>query len=100
MFLTPSGSLSYFLRRGLKSVEELKARVMAEKASAKLATNASATPPPASPIEERDAKVAAQIRARAEAEAKRKLSSGELSGGKSAIKVGCRALDFNPQQWY
>lgn len=74
-------------RRGLKSVEELKATVLAEKASAKLATNVAASTSPPSPIEERDAKVAAQIRERAEAEAKRKLSSGELQGGKGAIKV-------------
>ncbi|KDN53196.1 ATP11-domain-containing protein [Tilletiaria anomala UBC 951] len=61
--------------RGLKSIEELKAQVIAEKAAQKLSSKPAVS---SSPIEERDAKVAADIRARAEAEAKRKLESGQL----------------------
>lgn len=71
-------------KEGLSSVEELRARQEERRRAADAAASASADaarPTPMSGLTEQDAKVAAEIRARVEAEAKRKLETGQFGSG-------------------
>lgn len=73
-------------KEGLSSVEELRARQEERRkaADAAAAANADAGKKPAAGtagLTEQDAKVAAEIRARVEAEAKRKLETGQFGSG-------------------
>lgn len=91
-------------REGLSSIEELAAKRKAQK-DASVAASLGLKPPPrpTTPTEQRDADMAAKIRAAAEKEAKRKLASGDFSsnphtaGGKgdSPIKPLGSILDLS-----
>lgn len=88
-------------REGVTSVEELAAKRKAQRDASISAALGLKPPPPtaSSSIEQRDADLAARIRAAAEKEAKRKLESGELSsnpnGDKSPIKPLSSILDLS-----
>lgn len=84
-------------REGLSSIEELRSKRLAERQNT-LAQSSDHSPPaqsdaPQSSVQERDSKLAAEIRKRAQAEAKRKLERGEVTGGtgRNPIKVCIRS---------
>lgn len=86
-------------REGLSTIEELAAKRKAQKDASVSASLGLQPPPKATATEQRDADLAAKIRAAAEKEAARKLASGDLSsnphGEKSPIKPLGSILDLS-----